>query len=51
MKQQFRKGFRQNYKGKDYIIKVIKLSADNKIVIREEIMSGTDLKKTHTRKR
>jgi hypothetical protein len=38
MKQQFRKGFTQNFKGKPYKIYVIKLGC-KKFIIREEIIS------------
>lgn len=48
MKSQFRKGFRQNFRGSDYIMKVVKLDAATKIVIREELYVKKEISKKVT---
>lgn len=39
MKGQSRKGYRQSFKGIDYIVKTVKLDSSTKIVIRSEIVN------------
>lgn len=39
MKGQSKRGFRQTFKGVDYIVKTVKLDSSTKIVIRSEIVN------------